>query len=100
MVGQYQRGYIVELRAIEKLRRGGYATFRSAKSGGPFDIGGTTDSEILFIQVKREKKPSKDPIKKYAKDITRLQALPSPGCVRKEFWVWTDRAGWRKFGVG
>jgi Holliday junction resolvase len=95
----YRRGYLVELKALCELKKRGYFPFRTAKSGGPFDIGGIRGHEILLLQVKREKKPSSNPIKKYAKDIERLRGLPVPDCVRKEMWIWVDRKGWKRVVV-
>jgi Holliday junction resolvase len=89
----------VELKALHELKKRGYTAFRTARSGGPFDIGGIRGREILLLQLKREKKPSSNPIKKYAKDIERLRGLPVPDCVRKELWIWLDRRGWRRIPV-
>jgi Holliday junction resolvase len=98
-MSNYRRGYLVELRALRELEGMGYSTFRSAKSGGPFDIGGTKETEILLVQAKREKEPSGDPTAKYSEDIRRLRELPTPSCARKELWIWMDRKGWRKIEV-
>jgi Holliday junction resolvase len=95
----YRRGYLVELKALRELEKRGYFPFRTAKSGGSFDVGGIRGREILLLQVKREKKPSNNPMKKYAKDIERLRELPVPNCVRKELWIWIDRMGWKKIVV-
>jgi Holliday junction resolvase-like predicted endonuclease len=93
------KGSRIELMAKKELQANGYrrttkatrTRFNKIDILDLFDLIALADdgSEIRLIQVKSNKCDKKV--------IAEIAALKVPDSVRKELWVWHDRAGWEKW---
>lgn len=73
-----------EHRTIELLESGGYRCTRAAASLGVFDIVAIGETDILLIQTKSNRWPSKT-------EMERIEEFPAPANCRKLIHVWKDR---------
>lgn len=95
----YQRGYEIERKIVHELTEQGFLVLRSAGSHGKVDVLGLRKDKIVAVQSKRTKQFS---MAAYTKEIQAIQEilrqydLPQ---VDFQFWVWTDRKGFRKWRV-
>lgn len=85
-MSRYQKGYRVERKAIEELKRKGFSVVRSAGSHGVVDIVAFNEKKYLLLQIKSNNKAPKEEQK-------RLASLPSPENSEKQIWVHKDRKG-------
>ncbi len=111
---QYIRGRNTEYKAMRELEAEGYTCLRASGSHGVFDVIAWKETDILFIQCKREKtnsgksrsrsqeKCSRHPhqdLNHYSEDVEHIQMQKLPAMCRKQLWVWRDRQGWTKTAV-
>ncbi len=85
-MNRYRRGYRIELRVRDLLRKEGYLVLRSAGSKGPADLVAIgKNGEVRLIQVKRIKEAKLIP--QVLSKITVDLPLPL------EIWFWIDSEG-------
>jgi Holliday junction resolvase len=82
MLFKYRKGYILELKARDELKKNGYYVIRSSGSHGLFDLVAIKENEILFIQIKRQIK------RKKIKEEEEIKNFKIPENCRKEIWIW------------
>lgn len=86
MPSNYDRGRRHENRAVQDLRRAGYAAERNAGSHGPWDVTAVNLLGVRLIQVKAEGAATPE-------DRRLLAAVPAPACASLELWI-RVRGGW------
>jgi Holliday junction resolvase len=87
----YRRGYEIERKVVNMLRKEGSVSVRSAGSHSPWDVMCVDSYIVRLIQCKRVKKYRQS---MFDADIKELQRLKTPRCCSKELWVWEDGYGW------
>lgn len=92
----YRRGYEIERKLVNMLKKEKYASVRSAGSHSPWDVMAVNDKGVRLIQCKRVKKYRQS---MFDKEIRELQSLKTPPCCSKELWVWEDGYGWARTKV-
>lgn len=90
MTTNYNAGRAIEYKVIEVLKENGISATRTAGSHGEYDVVGVAPNRIHLVQVKKFKKRGN----KYASDVNKLLALPSPDCVVKSIAIWQEGVGW------
>lgn len=98
MVSNYRRGYEVERRAIEVLKKYAkcFVAQRTAGSHSLIDVFGLNEfSYAYFIQLKRYKKKPSDVSRTLEKYKPPFSVLA--GNVIWMVWFWIDRKGWLMF---
>lgn len=73
-----------EYKTIRLLESQGYECFRMAGSLGAFDVIGVSASDVLLVQVKSNRKPSKA-------ELETIRNMLTPNNCRKLIHVWLDR---------
>jgi len=86
MPTNYDRGRRHENKAVQDLRKAGYAAERNAGSHGPWDVTAVNHLGVRLIQVKAEGEATADAWR-------RLTSIPAPACVSLELWE-RVRGGW------
>lgn len=79
MPSNYDRGRRHENKAVQDLRKSGYAAERNAGSHGPWDVTAVNRLGVRLIQVKAEGAATPE-------DWHLLAAIPAPECVSLELW--------------
>jgi len=97
MRSRYKRGYEIERRAINELKRLGYLAVRTAGSHSPFDVIAINECEVRLIQVKSCRAFSNSIFNRALFDYAGFE-FPE-GC-SKEIWIWEYRKGFLKFEIG
>jgi Holliday junction resolvase len=92
----YKAGYRAELKAVERLKSLGFITVRSAKSGGPFDIIGFSETDIVCVQIKLVQKGHVAAFNELKKSLSEIKTPPN---CKKELWVWERRGGFHYFPI-
>jgi predicted RNA binding protein YcfA (HicA-like mRNA interferase family) len=82
----YEKGRAAEYKAIRQLRDDGYAVLRTAGSHGMYDVVAWNRHEVLFIQIKRDCKPTRG-------ELAALEAAHVPAGCSKELWTYTTGVG-------
>lgn len=89
-----QRGTAKERELLGMLESEGFLVFRSAGSGGPYDLIAINDREIRLLQVKRRKERRRRAEPRFLAELEA--AMPRSRSVRvvKELRVWIERDAW------
>ena len=78
----YEKGRTAEYKAMLQLREDGYAVLRTAGSHGMYDVVAWNPTEVRFIQVKLNCKPTE-------RELAALEAAHVPHGCSKELWTYT-----------
>jgi len=73
-----------EYKTIRLLESLGYECFRMAGSLGAFDVIGVSANDVLLVQVKSNRNPSRI-------ELDTIRELAAPDNCRKVIHVWKDR---------
>lgn len=92
------RGNFAERKIASILRKDGWIVYRSAGSKGLYDLIAYKENEMIFIQVKRTKKPTTLSHLVSSKEIQAIKDDKIP-FGRKEIWIWTDGNNHREVNI-
>jgi len=73
---RYRKGHRWELKVKKIWEEKGYVVYRSAGSKGAADLIALKDGQIVLIQVKVNKKPSRSEVVKLKKEAKKCKATP------------------------
>ena len=102
VAGNFTRGRRVEYLARDHLREQGYCVVRTAGARSPVDLVAGKRREVLFVRTLRLRSPVADVREvatRFRGDIVRLQEVYRRVELPVQFWIFTDREGWRFFDV-
>ena len=88
----YRRGYDIERKIVNQLKKEGYVAVRTAGSHSLFDVIAINEDEILLIQAKR----TKTGYINADENVHKFADMEVPKGVLKRLWIWEDRKGFRK----
>ncbi|MGB7069116.1 MAG: hypothetical protein WBD22_06445 [Pyrinomonadaceae bacterium] len=84
MMNRKAKGTRNEHKTIRRLESIGYECFRMAGSLGLFDVIGVSAIDLMLVQVKSNRNPSRA-------ELDRIRELDTPESCRKVIHVWKDR---------
>jgi len=89
-MSNYSRGYALENKVVNGLRKKGWVAWRSASSKSPVDVVAVDgEGQVHFFQLKKTRSGYFD-----KRELTRFQRWETGVCIFKHFWVWKVRDGW------
>jgi Holliday junction resolvase len=89
-----QRGAAKERELVRMLEAEGFLVFRSAMSGGPYDLIAMKDRELRLIQVKRRNDRRRRAEPRFLAELAAATPRSRSVQVLKELWVWIERDAW------
>jgi len=89
-----QRGTAKERELVRILEAEGFLVFRSAMSGGLYDLIAMNDRELRLIQAKRRKERRRRAEPRFLAELKAAMPRSRSVKVLKELWTWIERDAW------